>query len=110
MSAMKTPVRAFLALAMAMNFCLSTISITLCTASVRATRQSGEARALMGYERTADALRLVLMGLLSNVGYRQYLVFWQLRGLHDFLKGKKGWDKFGRKGFALPAAPAVQGR
>jgi cellulose synthase/poly-beta-1,6-N-acetylglucosamine synthase-like glycosyltransferase len=98
---------AFLALAMAMNFCLSTLSVALCTSSARATRRHTGSRPLIGYERTSDALRLVLMGLLSNVGYRQYLVLWQLRGLYDFLKGKKGWDKFGRKGFALPPAPGA---
>jgi hypothetical protein len=45
-------------------------------------------------------LLLVVSGVLSNFGYRQYLVAWQVRGLWDFLKGKKGWDKFARKGFA----------
>jgi hypothetical protein len=31
-------------------------------------------------------------------------VAWQLKGLWDFLKGQKGWDKFARKGFATRAA------
>jgi cellulose synthase/poly-beta-1,6-N-acetylglucosamine synthase-like glycosyltransferase len=95
----------FLGLTMAMNFCLSTLSICLCIFSTRATRQHVGQTSLMGYGRTTDALRLVLIGLLSNVGYRQYLVYWQVRGLYDFFKGKKGWDKFGRKGFAATAAP-----
>jgi hypothetical protein len=44
-------------------------------------------------------LLLIAMGFLSSFGYRQYLAIWQLRGLWDFLKGKKGWDKFARQGF-----------
>jgi cellulose synthase/poly-beta-1,6-N-acetylglucosamine synthase-like glycosyltransferase len=93
---------AFLVVAMAMNFCLSTLSIALCTFTAR----GPSAAPLIAYPRAADTLMLVLIGLLSNLGYRQYLVFWQLRGLYDFLKGKKGWDKFGRKGFAATAAKA----
>ena len=42
---------------------------------------------------------MFLAGLLSNLGYRQYLLYWQLKGLRDFVKGHKGWDKFARQGF-----------
>ncbi|TKD01505.1 glycosyltransferase [Polyangium fumosum] len=98
---------AFMGLAMAMNFCLSTLSIVLCTFSARPGRGHAGTASLVPYPRARDAIVLLFVGILSNLGYRQYLVFWQLRGLYDFLKGKKGWDKFGRKGFA-PAAPAAQ--
>jgi len=97
---------AFLGVAMAMNFCLSTLSIALCTFTARLPLALASAPALVPYPRAKDAIVLLVIGLLSNVGYRQYLVFWQLRGLYDFLKGKKGWDKFGRKGFAPTNAPA----
>ena len=96
----------FLGLAMAMNFCLSTLSVALCTFSARPGRGLLGAASLVPYPRASDAVVLVLVGFLSNLGYRQYLVFWQLRGLYDFLKGKKGWDKFGRKGFAQAATAA----
>jgi hypothetical protein len=43
----------------------------------------------------------VFAGLVSNFGYRQYLMVWQVKGLWDFLRGKKTWDKFARKGFAV---------
>ncbi len=98
----------FLALAMAMNFCLSTLSILLCTFSASNVRGPHESAAIIAYPRAKDLLVLVFIGFLSNLGYRQYLVFWQLRGLYDFLKGNKGWDKFGRKGFA-PTLPARNG-
>jgi hypothetical protein len=36
---------------------------------------------------------------MENFGYRQLTVWWRLIGIYDFFKGKKGWDKFARKGF-----------
>jgi cellulose synthase/poly-beta-1,6-N-acetylglucosamine synthase-like glycosyltransferase len=78
---------AFLGVAMAMSVCLSTLSIVLCTFSAaRARGVPGEA-SLVPYPRARDALTLIAAGLVGNIGYRQYLVFWQLRGLWDFLKG-----------------------
>jgi hypothetical protein len=47
---------------------------------------------------------LLVAGFVSNFGYRQYLVAWQLKGLWDFFQGRKGWDKFARKGFAPAGA------
>ncbi|HKQ70091.1 MAG TPA: glycosyltransferase family 2 protein [Polyangiaceae bacterium] len=90
----------FLAFAMASNVCLSTLSVLLCIRSERGTRGHGQGLALFPYERLWDASLLFITGFVSNFGYRQYLVAWQLKGLWDFLKGKKGWDKFARKGFA----------
>jgi cellulose synthase/poly-beta-1,6-N-acetylglucosamine synthase-like glycosyltransferase len=95
---------AFLALATAGNMCLSTLSVLLCVHTQRAAGAEVEGRALVPYARPRDAALLVLAGLFSNFGYRQYLVLWQLRGLADFLEGKKGWDKFGRRGFGLRPA------
>lgn len=94
---------AFLLLAMAVNLCLSALSILLCVKSERSTRTRVGSLALFSYQRARDALSLVLTGFLSNFGYRQFLVSWQLKGLWDYLKGKKGWDKFARKGFAPKA-------
>jgi cellulose synthase/poly-beta-1,6-N-acetylglucosamine synthase-like glycosyltransferase len=44
-------------------------------------------------------LLLIFFALLSNLGYRQYLLFWQAKGFIDVLKGKKSWEKFEHKGF-----------
>jgi cellulose synthase/poly-beta-1,6-N-acetylglucosamine synthase-like glycosyltransferase len=100
---------AFLALAAAGNLCLSTLSILLCVHTQRATPADVRGRALVPYPRLRDVAALLVTGLVSNFGYRQYLVLWQLRGLKDFLEGKKGWDKFGRKGFSVhpPAKEAA---
>ncbi len=95
---------AFVALAMAVNLCLSSLSIALCLRSERAARAQLGSLALFSYSSARDGLMLMLFGFLSNFGYRQFLVGWQLKGLWDFLKGKKGWDKFARKGFATKPA------
>jgi cellulose synthase/poly-beta-1,6-N-acetylglucosamine synthase-like glycosyltransferase len=94
---------AFIALAMAVNLCLSALSILLCIKSERGVRAGVGTLALFSYKNARDGFALVLTGFLSNFGYRQFLVGWQLKGLWDFLKGKKGWDKFARKGFAPKA-------
>jgi|CZKU01.1.fsa_nt_gi cellulose synthase/poly-beta-1,6-N-acetylglucosamine synthase-like glycosyltransferase len=94
----------FMALAAATNLALSTLSILLCVRSERGAASAVEGLSLFRYDRLRDVLVLLVAGFLSNLGYRQYLVAWQLKGLYDFLKGKQGWDKFARKGFA--ARPA----
>ena len=94
---------AFMALAMAVNLCLSALSILLCIKSERGAQTQVGGVALFSYKNARDGFALVLAGFLSNFGYRQFLVGWQLKGLWDFLKGKKGWDKFARKGFAPKA-------
>ncbi len=90
----------FLCLAMAANSCLSTLSVLLCIRTQPVVPGGAGGLSLFAYSRTRDALLLVASGFLSNFGYRQYIVFWQMRGLWDFLKGKEGWDKFARRGFA----------
>jgi cellulose synthase/poly-beta-1,6-N-acetylglucosamine synthase-like glycosyltransferase len=90
----------FLALAAAVNLALSTLSVLLCIYSERGAEANTAGLSLFRYDRLRDVLVLLFAGFLSNVGYRQYLVAWQLKGLWDFIKGKQGWDKFARKGFA----------
>jgi cellulose synthase/poly-beta-1,6-N-acetylglucosamine synthase-like glycosyltransferase len=94
----------FLCLATAANLYLSTLSILMCITAERANGDQHSGLALFAYARTRDVLLLVVAGILSNFGYRQYLMGWQVRGLWDFLKGKKTWDKFARKGFAPGAS------
>jgi cellulose synthase/poly-beta-1,6-N-acetylglucosamine synthase-like glycosyltransferase len=95
---------AFLSLATAANLCLSMLSVLLCVRSESGAAAHVRGLALFPYARTRDAVALFITGFVSNFGYRQYLVVWQLRGLWDFLKGKKTWDKFARKGFATGKA------
>lgn len=92
---------ALLTVAVSANFCLNALSVWLCVRAEPAARGQSSGLSLFAYHRTKDILLLVFAGFASNLGYRQYLVLWQMRGLWDFLRGKKGWDKFARKGFAL---------
>ena len=93
----------FIAIATAINLCLSTLSVLLCIAAERGPRTRTSTLALFPYQRLRDVAMLLVFGLLSNFGYRQYLLAWQLRGFRDYVAGKKGWDKFARKGFANAA-------
>jgi biofilm PGA synthesis N-glycosyltransferase PgaC len=92
---------AFGAMALGANLCLSALSIVLCVRIERATHGEVHELALFSYVHTRDIMLLAVASVIANFGYRQFLVWWQLRGLQDFIKGKKGWDKFARKGFAV---------
>jgi cellulose synthase/poly-beta-1,6-N-acetylglucosamine synthase-like glycosyltransferase len=59
------------------------------------------------YETFRDRALLFCWALLENLGYRQLTVYWRLRGIWKFLRGKKDWGKMERKGFhPLPASAA----
>jgi peptidoglycan-N-acetylglucosamine deacetylase len=88
-------------LALSLNLCLSLLAILVCIRVERASRAQHTGLALFSYVRQRDILLLMCAGFASNLGYRQFLVCWQMRGLWDFLRRKKGWDKFARKGFAV---------
>ena len=47
-----------------------------------------------------DKAILVLYCILENFGFRQLTITWRLKGLVDYLRRKKGWEKFDRIGFA----------
>jgi cellulose synthase/poly-beta-1,6-N-acetylglucosamine synthase-like glycosyltransferase len=57
-----------------------------------------------------DKAILVLYCILENFGFRQMTITWRLKGMNDYLRKKKGWEKFDRIGFAgAPAATAPLG-
>jgi cellulose synthase/poly-beta-1,6-N-acetylglucosamine synthase-like glycosyltransferase len=95
----------FVALALAFSLLLSTGSMLLAVWRVRV-RGRREPLALLGYRGFRTTAIMVLTGILCNLGYRQYLIYWQLRGLRDFLAGRKSWDKFARAGFQQQGPPA----
>jgi cellulose synthase/poly-beta-1,6-N-acetylglucosamine synthase-like glycosyltransferase len=57
------------------------------------------------YETFRDRGLLFWWALLENLGYRQMTVYWRLRGLWKFMRGRKEWGAMQRKGFS-PAAVA----
>ncbi len=96
----------FVAMAMAFNLLLSTGSVLTAIWRIRL-RGHLEAYSLFDYRGFFTLLILVVSGFASNLGYRQYLLFWQIKGLRDFLAGRKSWDKFARKGFQTQIQPGA---
>jgi cellulose synthase/poly-beta-1,6-N-acetylglucosamine synthase-like glycosyltransferase len=57
------------------------------------------------YATFRDRALLFWWALLENLGYRQMTVWWRLRGLWKFIRGRKEWGAMERKGFQpVPAA------
>ncbi len=51
------------------------------------------------YSSYKDIMVLALYSFLEGLGYRQIHAWWQLTGITDLLKGKKGWGAMVRQGF-----------
>lgn len=51
------------------------------------------------YTNPRALLRLASLAVIENFGYRQLLAFWRVKGILDFLFGKKGWGTMQRTGF-----------
>ena len=51
------------------------------------------------YETFRDRVLLFWWALLENLGYRQLTVYWRLRGLWKYMRGRKDWGAMERKGF-----------
>ncbi|MDP9278214.1 MAG: glycosyltransferase [Gemmatimonadota bacterium] len=60
------------------------------------------------YDTFRDRAMLFWWALLENVGYRQMTVYWRLRGLWKFLRGRKDWGAMERKGFKPLAVPTAR--
>ncbi len=56
------------------------------------------------YSTFSDRAKLFGWALLENLGYRQMTVWWRLRGMWKYLRGRKDWGAMERKGFATPPA------
>ncbi|HEY1338880.1 MAG TPA: glycosyltransferase family 2 protein, partial [Bryobacteraceae bacterium] len=58
------------------------------------------------YPRTMDVVRLFVIAIVENLGFKQLMTYWRTEGLIDGLKGKTGWGKMERKGFGTQATAA----
>ena len=58
------------------------------------------------YNTFRDRALLFWWALLENMGYRQLTVYWRVRGLWRFLRGRKEWGTMERKGFRPVTAPS----
>ncbi|HEY5645338.1 MAG TPA: glycosyltransferase family 2 protein, partial [Pseudomonadales bacterium] len=81
-------VLAFLALAIAFGIALSVAAIGL------------EELTFRRYHRTGDLARLFWLAVIENLGYRQLNSLWRIKGVWSVLRGKEGWGKQDRRGFA----------
>ena len=50
------------------------------------------------YARMRDHFMLIVWALLENVGYRQLTVWWRLKGLWKFFRGRTDWGAMERRG------------
>ncbi len=95
---------AFVMFALAFNLALSAGSVHIAVRRMSLDHTTSDCP-LVDYRGSRTLALMVWTSFLSNIGYRQYLIAWQLRGLWDFLRGRTSWDKFSRKGFnTAPAA------
>lgn len=85
-----TYVSAFLMVTVVLGIALSVSALAL------------EELAFRRYPRLSDLVRLFLLAVLENFGYRQLTAFWRLRGLIRFLRKTKGWGAMPRVGFRKP--------
>jgi cellulose synthase/poly-beta-1,6-N-acetylglucosamine synthase-like glycosyltransferase len=60
------------------------------------------------YPRPPDLVRLLLVGVVENFGYRQLTVVWRLRAFVDHARGVRSWGAMQRVGWrATGATPAL---
>ncbi len=50
------------------------------------------------YDRQGQRLRLMALSLFDSVGYRHVTVYWRLRGIGSFLRGRTEWGVMERRG------------
>lgn len=94
----------FLLVSVAYGIFLSTLSIVLTAWPEKTAATDMKGKSLIYYPKLRDLFILFAAGVLENIGYRQLTLWWRLKAIFDFLKGKKGWEKFARKGFASDEA------
>jgi hypothetical protein len=67
-----------------------------------------QGKSLLPYRNRRDILVLLAYAVLENLGYRQIILWWRIRGMWDFCFGKGGWEKFERKGFDPEQVPVAE--
>ncbi len=96
----------FLLLSVAYGSLVSVASVVTGAWSERAAASGMRRSALLQYRGTRALATLVAVAVIENFGYRQINLWWRARGIVDFLRGRKGWEKFARKGFEQSATAA----
>ncbi len=76
--------------------------------SERTSRSRERGISLLQYRERRHLAVLFIYALLENLGYRQVILWWRVRGIWDFYFGKTGWEKFERKGFGKVMVPTAK--
>ncbi|HZL84499.1 MAG TPA: glycosyltransferase [Candidatus Krumholzibacteria bacterium] len=105
----------FLAIAFGYGALVSVMAILLAFWSEPAAPGQIQGKPLLASLTGRELATLLVYCLFENIGYRQMTIRWRFKGLIDYLRGKKSWEKFDRIGFSeqpatpgpVPAAPAT---
>lgn len=89
----------FITVSITYGIFLSVLSVVMSAWPEKTAETDIPGKSLFYFTDIKDIIILVLYGIFENFGYRQLTVWWRLKALVDFIKGKKGWEKFERKGF-----------
>ena len=80
---------AFLALAIVFGIALSVAAIGL------------EELTFRRYPKIKDLMKLFVLAVVENFGFRQLSTFWRARGILSAIRGKGTWGKMERRGFSV---------
>jgi cellulose synthase/poly-beta-1,6-N-acetylglucosamine synthase-like glycosyltransferase len=97
----------FLAVAFGYGALVSVLSLLVAFWSEPAEPHGVRGRPLLAALPPRDFALLLLYCVLENFGYRQMSIRWRFKGLVDYLRGKKSWEKFERIGFGDAPVPAA---
>lgn len=76
----------------------------------RTSRYRAEKGSLLHFQYRCHLAVLLLFAFLENLGYRQIVLWWRIRGIWDYYFGQMGWEKFERKEFGkVTEQPAKEG-
>lgn len=89
----------FIAVSIIYGVFLSISSVLISAWPEKTTETDMLGKSLIYFQDTKEITILVFYAVLENFGYRQLTIWWRMKALIDFLKGKKGWGKFERKGY-----------
>ena len=90
----------FTAVAIVYGIFLSVLSVVMSAWPEKTSETDSTGKSLIYYNGLKEIFILVIAGIFENLGYRQLTLWWRLKAVRDYFKGKKGWDKFDRKGFS----------
>jgi len=51
------------------------------------------------YPRTRDLIKLLILSIVENFGYRQITVWWRIKAFWDYARGVQSWGAMTRVGF-----------